>query len=490
MKVYKNELAHPFFTLLLLAIVLLFFDILTELFFTIMLFSSVVAVFFIRVLANISIQNGESVLGSILRKFTFIPLLSIDRSTHEPRTIPWGTVGLMVSISIVSFWYWISWSIPILPFSPWYLLFPTPLSLPNHSWSMPFSLFTSIFLHADGEHLFWNLAFIYTFGSVLEERIGGRQTVALFILTGVAANLFSLIFHLFTQEGFPNSGLGASGGVMGLMAAFAVRCYFKNVNYPLPANYFFFPLPLPIFMNLKVSSVLLVGIYIFCDYRLGVAQLNGQDVPNIGYWPHFFGYLSGFGASLVSGLYRQGVQEKRLEAGRKFFAGNQTQGDIPAIVENYNRTLNDDPENVEALLGIARIESRYRPTEEGEAAYLPAINTLYKTNKQAAAEVYKEYFLKYHKHLGTDMAYAFGKIFTQKQDYIIATSCFEFVLTDEHASNSQHATALFHLGDLCEKESHSDAACIFYQQFLERFPQSELYIKVKNRLHLIETNNV
>lgn len=79
----------------------------------------------------------------------------------------------------------------------------------------PWRLVTAIFLHAGLWHLGFNLIAIATIGPRLEALYGRLTMLMLFIVTGTLANLGSDLM------GLSGVGIGASGGVMGLIGAAA-----------------------------------------------------------------------------------------------------------------------------------------------------------------------------------------------------------------------------------------------------------------------------
>ncbi|HYR11907.1 MAG TPA: rhomboid family intramembrane serine protease [Longimicrobium sp.] len=79
----------------------------------------------------------------------------------------------------------------------------------------PWTVVTYMFLHGDLMHLLFNMLALFFFGPRVEERILSRQFAILFFLSGITGALLSVIF----SPGSPI--IGASGGVFGVMLAFA-----------------------------------------------------------------------------------------------------------------------------------------------------------------------------------------------------------------------------------------------------------------------------
>jgi len=90
----------------------------------------------------------------------------------------------------------------------------------------PWTLVTSIFLHASIIHIASNILFLLLFGFILEEQVTKTRWMTTFFLTGIAGNLTFVGADLagFFLTGSPNSlslscGVGASGAVYGIMGA-------------------------------------------------------------------------------------------------------------------------------------------------------------------------------------------------------------------------------------------------------------------------------
>lgn len=79
----------------------------------------------------------------------------------------------------------------------------------------PWTAVTYMFLHGDPMHLLFNMMGLFFFGPRVEDRIRSRQFAILYFLSGLTGALLSVIFS-------PDSAIiGASGGVFGVMLAFA-----------------------------------------------------------------------------------------------------------------------------------------------------------------------------------------------------------------------------------------------------------------------------
>jgi len=92
----------------------------------------------------------------------------------------------------------------------------------------PYTLLTHLFIHAGVMHLIMNMLFLMLMGMPFEQKIGTRSFLILYFGSGLGAALFSGMFDVLldgtTDLARPDVyGIGASGAIFGIMAAFAYR---------------------------------------------------------------------------------------------------------------------------------------------------------------------------------------------------------------------------------------------------------------------------
>ena len=153
--------------------------------------------------------------------------------------------------------------------------------LNQDSFLQPWRFFSAIFLHGGLGHLAYNLFALAFFGFILEKTIGSEKFLALFLVSGIFANIIAVNFY--------NSSLGASGAIMGIIGTLALLRPLMMV--------WSFGMILPMFL---VAIFWVVG------------DVLGIFVPdNVGNIAHLAGIFIGFlyGAYLVF-QKRTGKQEK------------------------------------------------------------------------------------------------------------------------------------------------------------------------------------
>lgn len=143
----------------------------------------------------------------------------------------------------------------------------------------PYQIFTHMFLHAPDFGMFFHILFnmfaLFMFGRVLENVWGPKRFLFFYLASGVgAAAVHLLMQHL--QGGFIPA-VGASGAVMGILAAFAYL--FPNTQL------YIIPIPFPV----KAKWVVLG--YVLLDLFGGIGNITGD---NVAHFAHLGGALTGF----------------------------------------------------------------------------------------------------------------------------------------------------------------------------------------------------
>ena len=133
----------------------------------------------------------------------------------------------------------------------------------------PYQLVTHMFAHGGFFHILFNMYALWMFGSVLE-RVWGPKRFLIFYL---ACGLGAAVAQMFV--GAP--AIGASGAVMGLLAAFAYL--FPNTEF------YILPFPFPI------KAKYMVAIYAAIDLFGG---LHPGQADNIAHFAHLGGLVMGF----------------------------------------------------------------------------------------------------------------------------------------------------------------------------------------------------
>jgi len=98
--------------------------------------------------------------------------------------------------------------------------------------SQPWTVVTSMFLHADITHIFYNAIALLMFGLVLERIIGTRKFALIYFVGGIIAGIVGAMFY--------PALLGASGAIFAIMGTLAV------LRPRLTVYVSYFPMPMAI----------------------------------------------------------------------------------------------------------------------------------------------------------------------------------------------------------------------------------------------------
>ena len=92
-----------------------------------------------------------------------------------------------------------------------------------------YRILTSLFLHANPQHIWGNMIFLAALGDMLERSIGHGRFFAIYMLAGIGGNLLSMGHEL--AIGQFCSTIGASGAVFGLIGALLLLICKNNGTY-------------------------------------------------------------------------------------------------------------------------------------------------------------------------------------------------------------------------------------------------------------------
>lgn len=91
-----------------------------------------------------------------------------------------------------------------------------------------YRLITAIFLHADIEHIVSNLIYLIGLGQMLEQMIGHVRFAVLYLLSGLGASVFSMMYSVLTGDIY--DAVGASGAIFGLIGALFILLVIRDMR--------------------------------------------------------------------------------------------------------------------------------------------------------------------------------------------------------------------------------------------------------------------
>lgn len=159
----------------------------------------------------------------------------------------------------------------------------------------PYQLVTHMFMHGGLFHLLFNMLALWMFGSMIERIWGPKRFLIFYLVCGLGAGLAQMgsyafefwdidhanigpdLFEQYQTVLRQNATVGASGAIMGILAAFGYL--FPNTQL------FIMPIPFPVKAKWAVLG------FIALDIFGGVYRVQGD---NIAHFAHMGGALIGF----------------------------------------------------------------------------------------------------------------------------------------------------------------------------------------------------
>lgn len=109
----------------------------------------------------------------------------------------------------------------------------------------PWTLITSMFLHGSFAHLLFNMYALLIFGGLIEQKIGTKRFITIYLSAGIFAGLIYSIFST-------TPALGASGAIMAILGLTIILLPHMQVL-------FFFIIP----MSMRTAGIIFAAIDVF-----------------------------------------------------------------------------------------------------------------------------------------------------------------------------------------------------------------------------------
>ena len=140
-----------------------------------------------------------------------------------------------------------------------------------------YRMITSMFLHADIDHIFGNMLLLYCLGELLEFRLGRIKFTAIYFISGILGNVLSCFYEYYANVSYVS--YGASGAGFGLIGVtiFLVLKGEKSLGISIP------------------GMILMV---VYCIYT-GFVESNVNVAAHIG------GLLAGYLCMLIVGTRKE-----------------------------------------------------------------------------------------------------------------------------------------------------------------------------------------
>jgi membrane associated rhomboid family serine protease len=146
------------------------------------------------------------------------------------------------------------------------------------------TLLTSMFMHGGWLHIGGNMLFLFIFGDNVEDNMGSLKYAVFYLLCGFIASFAQILIG----PDSPIPGVGASGAIAGVMAAYLVlfpQAYIRVISY---------------YGGGRVPALIMIGLWGLLQVISGLGVLGTQE-GGVAYWAHIGGFVAGLVLVFVFG---------------------------------------------------------------------------------------------------------------------------------------------------------------------------------------------
>jgi membrane associated rhomboid family serine protease len=382
-------------------------------------------------------------------------ILPVGTNQKLKRT-PWATIGLMAGNLMVFVHQVVLYHQGLPGVQDLFLFVPA-----NH---YPWQWVTAMFFHANLLHLLGNFLFLWIFGVFVEDKIGRRDYLFLYFMTGIAATfVHGIMVGLFETESLFTPVLGASGAISGIMGVYVYRLYYSKVKFVLIPFSLFIP------RRLQINAVAILGYWFFQDLIGGVKSL-GDPYIGVAFWAHVGGFVMGVLACWLLGYGPKAVKEKNRFVGEQYL---EKPFGFGKGIDSLEKVLVSEPEDPNLHLALARAKSRFRNTRRAREHYEKAIRLLVRRDPKGTAEIYREYWGKYLAVFEPEVQLALNRQLIRQGYFDFSAKTLEVLIHDHRGEDPFLEKAFLMLARLYGKQlKRPEKAASVYEDFLRNFPNS------------------
>lgn len=352
----------------------------------------------------------------------------------------------------------------------------------SHEWlDLPFALASSMFLHADDSHLWGNMLFLWAVGTIVERRIGWRLFIGGYLFSGVVVSLVAVDIHYYLLDQEMHA-IGASGAISGAMGMYMIRCYFKQMIFPIP-----FLGVLPISFKMRMNSMAFIGLYFAMDVKDGYGQIAGEYFSMVAHWAHVAGMYAGMLIAATRKLEKDADIEFSTEKGMSAIKNGTLSSEgfdnligLDAAEASLRKVLAAHPDDVSILLQLARTRSYLVADPEAKELYCKVIAKLVVSDVSEAMNVYLEYYKKYLDIVSPAVQYRLVPHFLKAGHYEIASRTLELIIGHLDTTADIKEKARYNCAKVFDEMDLPEAANAMRMNYLNLFPDSIASDKVRS----------
>ena len=153
--------------------------------------------------------------------------------------------------------------------------------LPDNEPFRVWQILSHMFMHGDSAHLLFNMFGLWMFGVPVERSLGRNRFLFLYFSAGLGAVILQVAYFYFSfPPGYVSTMVGASGCIMGVLAAFGVM----NPNAELMLIFLPIPIKAKYFVPLLMIGFFIMGVGNYAQGIAHFAHLGGAIIGAIVMW--------------------------------------------------------------------------------------------------------------------------------------------------------------------------------------------------------------
>lgn len=316
-------------------------------------------------------------------------------------------------------------------------------------------MFSSLFIHANFMHVFFNMLFLWLVGCNIEEDWKWKKFIGFYLISGIVACLFHASF-------FPGSQtplVGASGAIAGVMGAFMIQHFKTKIRFA----YFIWLFLKPWLGMFSVAAGVVLPFWFILEFF----SAQWSAASGTAHWAHVggfvFGGLVGLGSKYAEARTREtrgeSISENRDEETSPVFAHVDPEslpvaaGSVPAL----HAMLQADPDHLKARLQLARISLHLGFQDDAIVAYNRVLDVMLQNRQnERLFPLYHE--LRQHKllpHLSSSNMYQMGMFLKSRQYFQGALSLFSAYIK-RYPRGTMRASAIYESAVILKRNMHND----------------------------------
>lgn len=328
-----------------------------------------------------------------------------------------------------------------------------------------YTVITSMFIHADFLHLFFNMLFLFLVIHNLSNRLGPFLFLLLYFISGIFSALLHLLIYRATVAG-DMPVVGASGAVFGVTGAFLIFYPTTRINFVYFIGFF-------LGKGRTLALIFFGGLFFI---QLFLALAFDQSESSTAYIVHIFGFLAGVVfAIIIKSLLPDSNLQKTYNIENNEIDNDQTKNKHQNI---HTKVILNKPTSGNDYVipeGSGRVQDRTKDNIE---------KLIRQEDYEKAALAYDKYIRMYDiKPLDKDLMVSFADHLTDTQDYLLASEILEKRIKDypnEEDSSEIHlrlgmiqhylgkeSTALKHLAIASQTSSDNENAQMAQESYDE-----------------------